>query len=284
MNSVVHTLLLSSSTEFLISVIIIFHLLDLYLVLFLRLLGLSLYFFGFLNVFSCWCFTSLWNTVTYTLTSQVCFCWPHAWCLAPCVWDLIFHRNLLCANFLRPGIKVIPLEVSCHLLLLVLGDATSSQSLEMKVLGTQGLTGTKPWGLTLGGKLLTYVTIFPLSLSARSRPQSSCPWPLMAVGVYLSTCTQRLWSLEFLLWEVGGIAPSHSCPGWAWVSSPSPVFWSQRDDTTRFQDFRLKSLVKGSLRLLLSAFAWDFFTVLLFTDASQACLYFLFSSFNCSQW
>ena len=59
--------------------------------------------------------------------------------------------------------------------------------------------------------------------------------PLMAVGVYLSTCTRRLWSLEFQLWEVGGIAPSHSCPGWAWVSSPSPVFWSQRGDNTRFQ-------------------------------------------------
>lgn len=88
---------------------------------------------------------------------------------------------------------------------------------------------------TLGGKLLTYVTIFPLSLSARSRPQSSRPWPLMAVGVYLSTCTRRLWSLEFQLWEVGGIVPSHSCPGWAWLSSPSPVFWSQRGDNTRFQ-------------------------------------------------
>ena len=172
---------------------------------------------------------------TYTLISQVCFCWPHSLCLAPCVWDLIFHRNLIWANFLRPGIKVIPPEVSCHLLLLVLGDATSSQSLEMKVLGTQGLSGMKPWGLTLGGKLLTYVTIFPLSLSARSCPQSSRPWPLMAVGVYLSTCTRRLWSLEFQLWEVGGIVPSHSCPGWAWVSWPSPVFWSQRGDNTRFQ-------------------------------------------------
>lgn len=71
MNSVVHTLLLSSSTEFLISVIIIFHLLDLYLVLFLSCWS----FFIFLWLLECifllvFYFTE--NTVTYTLTSQVC--------------------------------------------------------------------------------------------------------------------------------------------------------------------------------------------------------------------
>ena len=144
------------------------------------------------------------NKATYTLISRVRLCWPHSWCLVPHVWDLIFHRNLISANFLWPGIKVIPPEVTLHLLL-VLGDATSSQPFEMKVLGTQGLTGTKPWGLTLGGKLLTYVTIFPLSLSVRSWPQSSHPCPWWRWG---STCPPAHgdcgpWSSSFGRW--GGL-------------------------------------------------------------------------------